>query len=114
MNEAARGHLARDGLRQLISRKAFERREIANAQISEQSKVPLNAFKDPYLFDIIGLKNDYLEADLEAAILRELEEFILEFGKGFAFVERQKRMIIDGNDFHLDLFQNLDLSMRNF
>ena len=45
----------------------------------------------------------YLENDLEQAILRELEAFILELGKGFAFVERQKRMIIDGEDFHLDL-----------
>ncbi len=44
-----------------------------------------------------------MEADLETAILHELEKFILEFGKGFAFVERQKRMIIDGADFHLDL-----------
>ena len=49
------------------------------------------------------MKDEYLEADLEAAILRELEKFILEFGKGFAFVERQKRMIIDGEDYHLDL-----------
>lgn len=50
-----------------------------------------------------GLQNTYLEKDLEAGILRELEAFILELGKGFAFVERQKRMIIDGEDFHLDL-----------
>ena len=49
------------------------------------------------------MQNTYLEKDLEAAILRELEAFILELGKGFAFVERQKRMIIDGEDFHLDL-----------
>lgn len=40
---------------------------------------------------------------MESAILRELEKFILETGKGFAFVERQKRMIIDGEDYHLDL-----------
>ncbi|MEO8711181.1 MAG: PDDEXK nuclease domain-containing protein [Parafilimonas sp.] len=40
---------------------------------------------------------------MEAAILKELENFILEVGKGFAFVERQKRMIIDGEDYHLDL-----------
>ena len=40
---------------------------------------------------------------MESAILRELEQFILEIGKGFAFVERQKRMIIDGEDYHLDL-----------
>ena len=49
------------------------------------------------------MQNSYLEKDLEEAILREQEAFILELGKGFAFIERQKRMIIDGADFHLDL-----------
>ena len=103
LEEAARGHVGRDGLRELIYRKSYERKEIANTQIFDEARLPLNAFKDPYLFDILGLKDEYLEADLEEAILRELEKFILEFGKGFAFVERQKRMIIDDNDFHLDL-----------
>ena len=103
LNEAARGNISRDELRELISRKVYERKEIANAQITNQERIPFNTFKDPYLFDIFGLKDDYLEADLETAILHELEKFILEFGKGFAFVERQKRMIIDGEDFHLDL-----------
>ncbi len=103
LDEAARGHISRDELRDLISRKAYERKEIANAQLTNTQKIPLDTFKDPYLFDVLGLKDDYMEADLEAAILRELEKFILEFGKGFAFVERQKRMIIDGADFHLDL-----------
>jgi predicted nuclease of restriction endonuclease-like (RecB) superfamily len=103
LEEAARCGLGRDELRGMISRKAFERKEIADSQIADTERMPLGAFKDPYLFDILGLKDEYLEADLEAAILRELEKFILEFGKSFAFVERQKRMIIDGKDFHLDL-----------
>ncbi len=60
-------------------------------------------FKDPYLLDFLGLKQAYSENDLEMAILREMESFILELGSGFTFVERQKRMIIDGEDFHLDL-----------
>lgn len=45
--------------------------------------MPPGAFKDPYLFDFLGLKDDYLENDLEAAILRELERFIMEFGQRF-------------------------------
>jgi len=101
--ETMNGCLGVRELRQLIARKAFERKEIADTQITSTSPIPVGTFKDPYLFDILGLKDDYLEADLEAAILRELEKFILEFGKGFAFVERQKRMIIDGDDHHLDL-----------
>ena len=102
-HQAANGHLGVRDLRSLISRKAFERTTIADTQLAANSSVPPGTFKDPYLFDFLGLKNDYLERDLEAAILRELESFILEFGKGFAFVERQKRMIIDGEDFYLDL-----------
>jgi predicted nuclease of restriction endonuclease-like (RecB) superfamily len=90
-------------LRHQIEAKIFERTKIANAQISKRSKIPLNTFKDPYMLDLFGLQNTYLEKDIEDAILRDLESFILELGKGFAFVERQKRMIIDGEDFYLDL-----------
>jgi hypothetical protein len=60
-------------------------------------------FKDPYLLDVLGLKDNYLEADLEKAILADLEAFILEFGHGFTFADRQKRMTMDGEDFVLDL-----------
>jgi predicted nuclease of restriction endonuclease-like (RecB) superfamily len=60
-------------------------------------------FKDPYFLDFAGLKDTYSERTLEDAILREIEQFILELGNGFTFVERQKRMIIDGEDFKLDL-----------
>ena len=90
-------------LRKQISRKAFERREIANSQLTVESKVPFNVFKDPYLLDIFGLKDTHLEKDLEQAILTDLEAFILEAGHGFTFVERQKRMIMDGDDYTLDL-----------
>jgi len=94
-------------LRQSIERKEFERTEIANiqlvAQTTEQQIIPFNVFKDPYFLDMFNLPKNYDESDLENAILRELERFILEMGKGFSFVARQKRMIIDGEDFHLDL-----------
>ena len=90
-------------LRTLIDKKTFERTQIANTQISKKSKIPSDTFKDPYMLDFLELQNAYLEKDVETAILRELESFILELGKGFAFVERQKRMIIDGEDFYLDL-----------
>ncbi|HEV3446250.1 MAG TPA: PDDEXK nuclease domain-containing protein, partial [Gemmataceae bacterium] len=60
-------------------------------------------FRDPYLLDFLGLKDTYSEKDLEAAILREMEAFLLELGAGFTFVARQKRMVIDGKDFSLDL-----------
>jgi predicted nuclease of restriction endonuclease-like (RecB) superfamily len=60
-------------------------------------------FRDPYFLNFLGLADTYAEKDLEAAILREIEQFILELGTGFAFVGRQKRIVIDGKDFHLDL-----------
>jgi predicted nuclease of restriction endonuclease-like (RecB) superfamily len=103
LKEAAAAQLGKRALRQIIARKAFERKEIANAQLTSASAIPLGTFKDPYLLDMLGLQDGYLETDLEAAILRELESFILELGKGFAFVDRQKRMIVDGEDFYLDL-----------
>jgi predicted nuclease of restriction endonuclease-like (RecB) superfamily len=90
-------------LRKQIAAKAFERQTIANLQNTSNNPSLLNSFKDPYFLDFLGLQNTYLENDLEQAILRELEAFILELGQGFAFLERQKRMIIDGEDFHLDL-----------
>lgn len=87
-----------------IERKAFERAEIADSKLELAAAPELaGAFKDPYFFEFLGLPDGYLENDLEQALIRELEQFILELGKGFAFVERQKRMIIDGEDFYLDL-----------
>jgi len=102
-NDAATRHLGIRELRRQIARKAYERQEIANAALTVQSAIPFNVFKDPYLLDTLELKDNYLEADLEKAILTSLESFILEFGHGFTFVERQKRMTMDGDDFTLDL-----------
>ena len=59
--------------------------------------------RDPYVLDFLGLKDTYAEKDVEAAILREIESFILELGAGFAFLERQKRMQVDARDYYLDL-----------
>lgn len=60
-------------------------------------------FKSPYFLEFTGLKGVYSEKSLEDSLLVHLEHFILELGVGFTFVERQKRMIIDGEDFYLDL-----------
>jgi predicted nuclease of restriction endonuclease-like (RecB) superfamily len=94
----------------MISRKAFERKEIADTQITSASPIPVGTFKDPYLFDVLGIKDEYMEADVEEAILRELENFILEFGVGFTFVARQKRISIENDDYYIDLlFYNRDI-----
>lgn len=90
-------------LREQIENKIFERKSMANIQLHQNNKPMDTVFKDPYFLDFLNLKDGYLESDLESAILRELESFILELGNGFTFVARQKRMIIDNEDFYLDL-----------
>ena len=78
------------------------RQELA-ALREEDRLTPALVFRDPYVLDFLGLKDTYAERDLEAAILREMEAFILELGVGFAFLERQKRITVDGVDHYLDL-----------
>jgi predicted nuclease of restriction endonuclease-like (RecB) superfamily len=90
-------------LREQIEKKVYERTEKVDIQLYDSTIIKKGVFKDPYLLDFLELKDGYLENDLESAILKELELFILELGSGFTFVERQKRMIIDGEDFFLDL-----------
>ena len=60
-------------------------------------------FKSPYFLEFTGLKGMYSERSLEDSLVAHLEQFIIELGNGFTFVARQKRMIIDGEDFYLDL-----------
>lgn len=64
---------------------------------------PAMVFRDPYVLDFLKLNDRYVEKDLEDAIMRELEQFLLELGGGFSFLARQKRIIIDNEDFYLDL-----------
>ena len=55
--------------------------------------------RDPYILDFLDLKDTYSEKDLESAIIKELERFILEMGSDFAFLARQKRITVDGEDY---------------
>lgn len=90
--------------RTALSKKPDEliRQELAT--LRNQSEVaPALLLKDPYLLDFLGLTDRFLERDLEDAILRELETFLLELGSGFSFVARQKRIQLDGDDFYIDL-----------
>ena len=101
-------------LRQKISGMLFERTALSKkpARLVKQELATLRTndrltpdlvFRDPYFLDFLGLKDTYSEKDLEEAILRELERFILEFGIGFAFVARQKRITVDNEDYYIDL-----------
>ncbi len=101
-------------LRERINSMLFERTAISRKpeKLIEQELAALHTdakltpdlvFRDPYFLDFLGLQDAYSERDLETAILREIERFLLEMGTGFAFVARQKRIVIDGEDFYIDL-----------
>jgi predicted nuclease of restriction endonuclease-like (RecB) superfamily len=73
-------------------------------QLRETDRVtPDLVFRDPYLLDFLGLADAFSERDLEAAILRDIERFLLELGTDFGFLARQKRMTIGDQDYYLDL-----------
>jgi predicted nuclease of restriction endonuclease-like (RecB) superfamily len=90
--------------RTALSKKPAELAKKELADLREEDKLtPDLVFRDPYLLDFLGLKDAYGEKDVETAILREMEAFILELGVGFTFVERQKRLTVGDDDFYLDL-----------
>lgn len=90
--------------RTAISKKPAQliKKEIADLRDNDILSPDL-VFKDPYFLNLLGLKDTYSEKNLEDAILKKLEIFLLELGHGFSFIERQKRIIIDGEDFKIDL-----------
>jgi predicted nuclease of restriction endonuclease-like (RecB) superfamily len=93
----------------LFERTAISRRPEKTIQgdlagLKEQDRLTTDlVFRDPYLLDFLGLADSYSEKDLETAILRELERFLLELGSDFTFVARQKRITVGNEDFYLDL-----------
>jgi predicted nuclease of restriction endonuclease-like (RecB) superfamily len=90
--------------RTAISRKPEKtiQQELDNLR-NEDHLTPDLVFRDPYFLDFLGLADSYSENDVETAILRELERFILELGTDFAFVARQKRITVDHVDYYIDL-----------
>lgn len=82
---------------------ALIRQELARLQEQPTAATPALFLKDPYLLDFLDLTDNFSEKDLEKAILRELERFILELGSDFAFMSRQKRIQIGAHDYYLDL-----------
>ncbi|MEA1900664.1 MAG: PDDEXK nuclease domain-containing protein [Thermodesulfobacteriota bacterium] len=90
--------------RTAISKKPEELVKKELAALREEDRLtPDLVFRDPYFLDFLGLKDTYSEKDLETAILREMESFILELGVSFSFVARQKRITVDNEDYYLDL-----------
>jgi predicted nuclease of restriction endonuclease-like (RecB) superfamily len=90
--------------RTAISKKPEETIKTELEQLSNNNQItPDLVFKDPYFLDFLGLKDAYSEKDLEASIISELQRFISELGTDFAFIARQKRLMIDNKDYYIDL-----------
>jgi predicted nuclease of restriction endonuclease-like (RecB) superfamily len=111
--QAASQHWSKREFRRQIDRGLFERvalsRDIPQLVAQERKTGPAeivryeDIFKDPYVLDFLGLKGAYSEKDLEAAIVRNLEQFLTELGTDFCFIGRQYAMRIDEDDDFLDL-----------
>jgi Uncharacterized conserved protein len=111
--EAVKNNWTSRQLERQINSSLYERLLISNdkesilaiAKKEKQPSHPVEIIKDPMVLEFLGLKLNaaYYEKDLEQAIINHLQEFILELGNGFAFVARQKRIHIDGDDFFIDL-----------
>ncbi|MCT7443690.1 PDDEXK nuclease domain-containing protein [Aliarcobacter cryaerophilus] len=109
--------------RTVLSKKPDELITYEIEKLKEGVVTPNIILKDPYVLDFLELNDRYLEKDLEDAILRDIENFILELGNGFSFIARQKRVQIGEDDFYIDLlFYNrklkrliaLDLKLGKF
>ncbi len=100
-------------LSEQIDKMLYERTALAQkpaAQIQQAIKDLSNdiiqadvVFKSSYVLDFLGLKNTFSEKELEDALISQIQAFIMELGKGFTFVERQKRVSVDATDYYLDL-----------
>jgi len=90
----------------LYERTALSKRKLAVIARAHENPItlkPEDEFKDPYILEFLGLKDEYSESQLEEALIKHLEYFLLELGTGFTFVARQKRITLEGIHYRLDL-----------
>lgn len=90
----------------LYERTALSKRKLAVIAKAHEKPItlkPEDEIKDPYVLEFLGLKDEYSESQLEEALIRHLEHFLLELGTGFTFVARQKRITLEGSHYRLDL-----------
>lgn len=111
--EAARENWASRELERQVASLLFERlaksrdkdKVLALAKKGHEVVVPRDVIKEPFVLEFLDLpeRHTWLERDLEQAIIDRLEDFLLELGKGFCFIARQKRLSLDGDHFYVDL-----------
>lgn len=100
--------LSRNALEASIKSKAYKRHGKAITNFKErlpalQSKLAQEVLKDPYNFDFLTLDSDYRERELEQGLTDHIQKFLLELGKGFAFIGSQYHVEIAGDDYYIDL-----------
>ncbi|MBL4774513.1 MAG: DUF1016 family protein [Mariprofundus sp.] len=90
---------------------AEAKQKVAELEAEDRQLCPKDVLRDPYVFDFLNLSSQHLqESDLEQGLLDNLQSFLLELGKGFAFVARQQRIRTEDQDFYIDLvFYNFKL-----
>ena len=113
MQEAAKSQWSTRQLERQINSFFYERllssknkKQVADEiQTLEPAKKPEDIIRDPYVLEFLGLSSndDFYESDLEQALITHLQRFLLELGRGFSFVARQKRITFDGRHFRIDL-----------
>jgi predicted nuclease of restriction endonuclease-like (RecB) superfamily len=101
--EALRGGWSVRQLDRQISTLSYQRLPTSDFKQSPSEKIPEFEIKDPFVLEFLGLKDEYSEAELEEALIRELEQFLLELGNDFAFVARQKRLRVGTEWYRVDL-----------
>ena len=113
MQEAAKSQWSTRQLERQINSFFYERllssknkKQVADEiQTLEPAKKPEDIIRDPYVLEFLGLSSndDFYESDLEQALITHLQKFLLELGRGFSFVARQKQITFDGRHFRIDL-----------
>jgi predicted nuclease of restriction endonuclease-like (RecB) superfamily len=108
---AAKEKLTKLELRRQIKTATFERTMLAKQKVSAlMTQLPKNLFKDPYIFEFLDLPDGHSETDLEKALVKNLQKFILEIGKGYTYMGNQFRLQVGKKDYHTDLlFYHRDL-----
>jgi len=109
--ECIRGNWSVRQLDRQIQSMLYERTALSKRKLSVIAKAhekpitlrPEDEIKDPYILEFLGLRDEYSESELEEALIKYLEHFLLELGIGFAFVARQKRITLEGSHYRLDL-----------
>ena len=104
LNESITGNWNSRTLQRQINTLSFDRILKPENEVSAKIKIQ-NIIKDPYIFEFLGLENNVknTENKIESSILEHIQKFLLEFGKGFAFVARQQHIVTDTSDFFIDL-----------